>query len=324
MAGTWIKMRIDLRDDPDVIAMAARTGLDEYAVVGRLHSAWSWADAHTTDGHAPGVTPAWLDRYVLAEGFAAAMASVGWLEQSDHGITFPNFERHNTQTGKQRALAANRQANRRAIRHEGSSEKRHASSVTQGAPRVEERREDTTSSNPLQGSDGEWVEVELLLKERGVAAARAAVTSARNRGAAVAEVLEIVEEFDAATGRFGPGALQRRVAGDLAAWPPADPAATRAADDRAAAAKRDAERKESDRRKAENRLAAAEAADLERQFGARLDAMQMNEQRALAELAYPSGPAAAMTRLRRGDRTVRAELLRVCRDRSPPRPARAG
>lgn len=34
MAGDWIKMRVDLRDDPDVIGIAAATGLDEDTVVG--------------------------------------------------------------------------------------------------------------------------------------------------------------------------------------------------------------------------------------------------------------------------------------------------
>ena len=42
MAGDWIKMRRELAMDPDVVEIAAKSGLDEFGVVGRLHAVWSW------------------------------------------------------------------------------------------------------------------------------------------------------------------------------------------------------------------------------------------------------------------------------------------
>jgi hypothetical protein len=104
MAGDWwIKMRCDLADDPAVIAVAAATGLDDFAVVGRLHRLWGWAAKHTADGRAAGVTFAWVDRYVAAPGFAAALAAAGWLAEDAGGIAFPKFDAHNSATAKDRA-----------------------------------------------------------------------------------------------------------------------------------------------------------------------------------------------------------------------------
>ncbi|WP_425327874.1 DnaT-like ssDNA-binding domain-containing protein [Pseudomonas nitroreducens] len=114
MAGDWIKMRTALADDPAVIAMADRLGLDEFSVVGRLHHLWSWADSQSRDGHAVGVTVRWLNRHVRCDGFAEALAHVGWLTIDDAGISFPNFDRHNGESAKARGLAKNRKEKQRA------------------------------------------------------------------------------------------------------------------------------------------------------------------------------------------------------------------
>jgi hypothetical protein len=121
MAGDWIKMRMDLTDDPAVIAMAAALKLDEYGVVGRLHKLWSWADKHCSAGHAKSVTNVWIDRHVEHAGFAQAMADAGWLTVSDAGIAFPNFDRHNGISAKVRAEAAERQRLSRARAAEAAS-----------------------------------------------------------------------------------------------------------------------------------------------------------------------------------------------------------
>lgn len=133
MAGDWIKMRVDLRDDPDVIGIAAATGLDEDTVVGKLHRIWSWADQQTANGNAHSVTRKWLDRYIGVTGFAEAMEKVGWLTVMDDGIQIPDFDTHNGQSGKRRALTAKRVAKKR-------SAKCNAPSVTSALP--EKRREE--------------------------------------------------------------------------------------------------------------------------------------------------------------------------------------
>lgn len=115
MAGDWIKMRVSLADDPAVILIADRLGLDEFSVVGRLQHLWSWADSQSRDGHAAGVTQKWINRYLRCDGFAEAMAEAGWLDLGADGVRFPNFERHNGATAKARGLAASRQQKKRAV-----------------------------------------------------------------------------------------------------------------------------------------------------------------------------------------------------------------
>lgn len=159
MAGDWIKMRNDLTDDPAVIEIASKLGLDEFAVVGRLHAFWAWLDEQSRDGHAPGVTSAWLDRKVQRDGFASALVSVGWLEIGDGGLRIPNFENHNGSTAKTRALGTRRKQRERASEESESvapivlppsfngHANGHAVTVTKARP--EKRREEKRKENPV-------------------------------------------------------------------------------------------------------------------------------------------------------------------------------
>ena len=153
MAGDWIKMRDSLRDDPAVISIAHALGIDEDTVVGKLHRFWSWADQHTTDGNATGVTAAWLDRYVCATGFANALANAGWLLVGDSGLSIPRFDRHNGESAKERGLAAKRAAKYRAKSNANSN----GSGVTSALPREEKRREEKSNSTPLPPVADEFV-----------------------------------------------------------------------------------------------------------------------------------------------------------------------
>ena len=108
MAADWIKMRTDLAGDPAVIRIRRATGLDADAVVGKLHRLWSWADAHTSDGFAAGLDAEWVDEFAGCQGFAAAMIAAGWLAADDSGVRFANFDRHNGQPAKVRALRKTR------------------------------------------------------------------------------------------------------------------------------------------------------------------------------------------------------------------------
>lgn len=123
-------MRTDLAEDPATIMVAAKTGLDEFAVVGRLHRLWSWADSQTSDGRIVGVTGEWIDRYLQAPGFAAALAAARWILITKQGVRFPNFDRHNGQSGKARAANTRRQQVLRSGR---------APSATQARPKRDAR-----------------------------------------------------------------------------------------------------------------------------------------------------------------------------------------
>lgn len=113
MAGDWIKMRTRLVDERAVMTICDQTGLDEFAVIGRLHSIWSWAGEHTTNGEILDVTTRTIDRLARHLGFAKAMIAAKWLEEIDSGIKFPKWDKYNSRAAKERSQAAKRQADKR-------------------------------------------------------------------------------------------------------------------------------------------------------------------------------------------------------------------
>lgn len=138
MAGDWIKIEHVMPQKPEVDAIADATGASVNEVVGGLVRLWIWADQQTIDGNAASVTKSAIDRHSGVTGLADAMLapSVRWLVACETGgFAFPNFSRHNTQTGKQRALTSKRVA--------AFKQRKGNAKVTPGAlPREEKRRED--------------------------------------------------------------------------------------------------------------------------------------------------------------------------------------
>ena len=108
MSGDWIKIEHWTQDKPEVFVMADELGIDPDAVLGKLVRIWVWADQQTFDGNAVSVTFSLLDRVSGQKGFANAMLKAGWLKQVDDGVQFVNFDRHNGETAKTRALTAKR------------------------------------------------------------------------------------------------------------------------------------------------------------------------------------------------------------------------
>jgi len=127
MAGDWQMLRLDIHDDPAVIAIAAALDLDEDTIVGKLTRLWGWANRQTENGNVPGVTEKWLDRYIGVTGFAQAMVNAGWLVVESEQVTFPNFDRWMSETAKRRGLTARRVAKSRG-------KKCNAKSVTKVLP----------------------------------------------------------------------------------------------------------------------------------------------------------------------------------------------
>jgi hypothetical protein len=144
MAGDWIKLQKDTPDKPEVLAIAARLGIDQDAVVGKLVRVWSWFDTHTTDGNALSVTFSFIDRLTGVTGFAEQVALVGWLEQKGHELTLPNFDFHNGETAKKRAMGKNR-----TEKHRSNVESNDAS-VTEVLP---EKRREEKSINKEKAAD---------------------------------------------------------------------------------------------------------------------------------------------------------------------------
>ena len=136
MAGDWIKMRVDLVDDPSVIWMAEQLGLPEPCVIGYLHTIWSWASRQCNDGSVTGVSLQSLQRITHCENVPELMVKVGWLEVLEVDgrpvLVFPKWERHNSQSAKQRGLTALRVAK---VRGKNCND----TSVTKTLPEQEEK-----------------------------------------------------------------------------------------------------------------------------------------------------------------------------------------
>jgi hypothetical protein len=189
MAGDWIKMRVELDTDPDVVRTSVRTGLDEYAVVGRLHKLWSWADRHSTNGLLR-VSSGYIDRLVACPGFADALVDVGWLRVRHDFLELPEWSRHNGLIAKARAGEA---ARKRVQRNPETGSEKCPDKVPDKCPQnirtreeVEKRRiptsssdEESVGSGPASLPDDEaWMaELQRQFADRDVAGERVSFLS---------------------------------------------------------------------------------------------------------------------------------------------------
>lgn len=106
MADDWIKIRIDLFDDPNVFIMSDILSLNVPTVVGHLVTFWGWMDKHTPDGTSLKLSDSVIDKRIGVDGFAIALRQVGWLEGKDWALDIPKFDRHNGNSAKARSLEA--------------------------------------------------------------------------------------------------------------------------------------------------------------------------------------------------------------------------
>jgi hypothetical protein len=143
MAGDWIKFELATLDKPEVLEMAELLGTSSDDVVGKLLRVWAWFDQQSRNGDAGGVTGntlfRFIDRLVASQGFASSMKKVGWL--TDSGL--PNFDRHNGETAKNRALTRKRM-----------KRMRDADGVTDASP---EKRREEKKEKPIAVEIPEWV-----------------------------------------------------------------------------------------------------------------------------------------------------------------------
>lgn len=142
MAGDWIKFEHATPDKPEVVKLADILGIDQDAVVGKLVRLWIWADAQSVNGHGLSVTNAFIDRLVYCNGFAVGLVKVGWLEGRDGRLSIPNFDRHNGQSAKTRALASDRKRKQRKGDVTDESRNECDNDVT----REEKRREEVVNN----------------------------------------------------------------------------------------------------------------------------------------------------------------------------------
>lgn len=119
MIGGWIaydKGLYNKREIKALMALMAERGkkMSRGDVVLACLMIWSWADGESVDGSVIGFGLEDLDYECHIEGFGEAMRTVGWVEVTDAGLLFPNWDRFNKETAKARELRNQRQARWRA------------------------------------------------------------------------------------------------------------------------------------------------------------------------------------------------------------------
>jgi hypothetical protein len=153
MAGDWIKMRTNLDTDPAVVRISSGLNLDRFAVVGRLHRIWSWANEHLTDGVDVPIDSAFLDTLVEFSGFADQLRHVGWLSGRDGSLCFPGFLRHNGASAKTRALDAERKRSERKNVRKVSGKCPDSNRTESGPEKRREEKSNTPNKSPRDETD---------------------------------------------------------------------------------------------------------------------------------------------------------------------------
>lgn len=154
MASSWIKIEVITPDKPEVFQLAEILDIDPDAALGKLVRLWTWADQQTIDGNArsnaASVTKNAVDRITFIQGFADALIRVGWLAEEGGTLIFPNFERHNGNSSKKRALTNDRVAKMRDLKR-SSNAGCNANGVTGGDQNTlpEEEEEKDIKDPPL-------------------------------------------------------------------------------------------------------------------------------------------------------------------------------
>ena len=114
MAGDWIKMRVALQRDPQVVRIWRYLGenqpagltdrMGRHLVVGALHALWTMAQDASADGELEGCVAEDIDVMLEIPGFGQALLDAQWLtETGSGGLVVPGWEKHNGQGAKRRA-----------------------------------------------------------------------------------------------------------------------------------------------------------------------------------------------------------------------------
>lgn len=148
MAGDWIKIEKATARKDEVLSIADALNIHPDHAFGLCVRFWMWCDDGMTDGHARRVTNVTLDAVFGRDGFVDALLSVGWLRVRDGSLEVPNFDRHMSDSAKNRALSGVRQQKRRSKPVTEMSRAQRDESVT----REEKRRVNTEEHTHARAS----------------------------------------------------------------------------------------------------------------------------------------------------------------------------
>ena len=118
----WVKRTKGLSSKREILIMANFLAVDRRMVAGVFMDWIDWADEETTDGFIDGMTVDQIDTVVNYENFGRALLLVDWIKEDNRGLYIVNFDRHNGESAKKRALDQRRQA---VMRERKKREKTH-------------------------------------------------------------------------------------------------------------------------------------------------------------------------------------------------------
>jgi len=142
MAGDWIKIETGLHQKPETLLLAKELNCPVDLVIGLLHRFWSWSNKSSTNGRLELIDLAMIDEVIRHDGFGKAMRGVGWLDEDEEGLYIPNFDRHNSQSAKKRALEQERKRRQRDVTVTSRQ------CPTEGVTREEKRKVNSSSVDP--------------------------------------------------------------------------------------------------------------------------------------------------------------------------------
>lgn len=127
----WIKIDHTLPTKPEVFQLAKNLLITRSEVVGHLVTFWIWVDQNSEDGTL-GASEEMIDA-LTTPNFAFELIKQGWISLDNEILKIKDFEKHNSNSAKKRALGAQRIANMRM---------RNAKSVTREDKKREEKKKE--------------------------------------------------------------------------------------------------------------------------------------------------------------------------------------
>jgi hypothetical protein len=145
MAGDWIKIEHATAGKAEVLKMARMIGINRREMVGLLVDFFIWCDVNCVDGVVDGVVDADVDAVMSCAGFSSVMREIGWLKfhALPTRMEMVNWNNHNGETAKKRALKNRRQKKWRENVDVSVDANVDAAPSTKASTREEKRRDIT-------------------------------------------------------------------------------------------------------------------------------------------------------------------------------------
>ncbi len=109
----WIKVEKGTPDKTEILHIARVCGVSANEAFGAWFRLWAWFDGETGDGHLRFLRKEDCDAKAGLAGIGEALAAVGWIEFGDGGAVVINWDRHNGDSAKKRAMATLRKQRER-------------------------------------------------------------------------------------------------------------------------------------------------------------------------------------------------------------------